>query len=197
MPLSARLTIHSFTPPLRQPKIKHLAEEADVMKSQADDVRLFRGIFGMPSNHLISIGLWTENGSAITLPDSESVEAYTLTPTARPRSIPELPEGGIVVFRWFDIDAENLDEFVALSDEAWASLEASFDCRIMGLFKTEPQGNKIRMLLYTWYASHAEWERSRDARPEAGASKAWENFMRRQLLTDVTEAIVVAEIPLT
>ena len=199
MPLTYRLTRHDFSAPFRPANLKAVTDQSSTIKAQASDVRLLRGIFGLPTTSLLTMAALENHGAEqdLTLPGSTIASTEDLTPTARPKAIGPLPEGGMIVLRWFQIDDTSFDEFVALSDEAWISLEASFDCQIIGLFRAAnaPEG-KIRMLLYTWYASHGEWERSRDARPEAGASKAWENFTRRHLLTDFTEASVVAEIPL-
>lgn len=195
--LNCALTYHHAPMPFRKKALDALLAHSDAIQSQADDIRLFRGVFGHPNFELLTLATWQGEPQDISLPGLETMDSETLTPTARPKDLTPLPEGGIVVLRWFQIDEENLDEFVTLSEEAWVSLEAAFNCKIMGLYRAEmAPADKIRMLLYTWYESHAVWEASRDTSPEAGASKAWENFLRRQLLTDFTEATVVAEVPL-
>lgn len=197
MPLAYRLTRHDFPLPFRQTDMKSLAENGDTIKTQADQVTVLRGVFGLPNSALLTMSAFEGAPAEVSLPGAKLTHTEDLTPTARPKAITPVPEGGMIVLRRFQIDEASFEEFVALSDEAWVSMEASFKCQILGLFRaaSAPKG-KITMLLYTWYASHGEWERSRDARPEAGAAKAWENFLRRHLLTDYTEASVVAEIPL-
>lgn len=191
-----QLASHHFPTPFRQPDLeKAFAGNANRPEGAAD-FRAFRVIFGGPSNEILTMTAWA--GSATTMPAIEGAatrSVETLEPTARPKVIGPLPKGGIYVLRWFTIDSANFEEFVQLSEEAWVSMEEAFDARIIGLFRAEaaPAG-KTRMLLYTWYASLAAWETSRDQRPEAGASEAWKRFVRRHLLTDFTEATVISEI---
>lgn len=191
-----QLATHRFSVPFRTEDLKTAFGGATAWPEGAADCRLFRGIFGAASNEFITMTAW--QGTAVSdfkLNDVKTFDVEVLEPTARPKSIGPLPEGGIIVLRWFTIATENLEEFVTLSDEAWVSMEAAFDAIIIGLFRAHkaPRG-KTRMLLYTWYASLAEWEKSRDQRPEAGASQAWKRFLRRHELTDFTSASVISQI---
>lgn len=191
-----QLATHRFPVPFRKEDLGAVFGGGKAWPEGAADCRLFRGIFGVASNEFITMTAWQERAASTSQPDGvKTFGVETLEPTARPKSIGPLPEGGIIVLRWFTIATENLDEFVTLSDEAWISMETAFDAIIIGLFKAReaPKG-KTRMLLYTWYASLAEWERSRDQRPEAGASEAWKRFLRRHELTDFTSASVISEI---
>lgn len=193
-----QLATHRFPTPFRAPDIEGAASAIKSAHRDADDLRLFRGIFGAATNELLTISAWPESAGARAVEGAQTLDIETLEPTARPKAIPALPESGIYVLRWFTINSEDLEEFVQLSDEAWVSMEAAFDAIIIGLFRAEaaPEG-KTRMLLYTWYASLAAWEVSRDQRPEAGASEAWKRFLRRQKLVDFTEATVVSQIKLS
>lgn len=194
-----QLASHRFPTPFRQPDLEKAFAGSEHGPEGAADYRAFRVIFGGPSNEILTMTAWVD--SADTVPAVEGAATgniETLEPTARPKAIGPLPEGGIYVLRWFTIDTANFEEFVQLSEEAWVSMEEAFDAKIIGLFRAEtaPKG-QTRMLLYTWYASLAAWEISRDQRPEAGASEAWKRFVRRHLLTDFTQAIVVSEVRLS
>lgn len=191
-----QLASHHFPAPFRQSDLEKAFTGIEQSPEGAADFRVFRVTFGGPSNEILTMTAW--QGDALSAPKiagatTHSVE--TLEPTARPKAIGLLPEGGIYVLRWFTINSANFDEFVQLSEDAWVSMEEAFDALIIGLFRAEtaPDG-KTRMLLYTWYASLAAWEISRDQRPQAGASEAWKRFMRRHLLTDFTEASVISEV---
>lgn len=191
-----QLASHYFPTPFRQPDLEKAFAGGQSRPDGAGDFRAFRVIFGGPTNEILTMTAWP--GDALGAPQiagatTQSVE--TLEPTARPKAIAPLPEGGIYVLRWFTISTDNFDEFVQLSEEAWVSMEEAFEATIIGLFRAEtaPTG-KTRMLLYTWYASLAAWEVSRDQRPEAGASEAWKRFVRRHLLTDFTEATVISQV---
>lgn len=195
-PVIYQLTTHRFPVPFRQPDFARAFGEAQRRPEDAADFRVFRIIFGGPSNEILTMTAWERaETSSVGVNGAETSHIEILEPTARPKAIGPVPDGGVIVLRWFTIASENFDEFVRLSDEAWVSMEAAFDAIIIGLFraKSAPEG-KTRMLLYTWYASLAEWERSRDQRPEAGASEAWKRFLRRHDLTDFTSATVISEV---
>ena len=67
-------------------------------------------------------------------PGLKSVQSNALTATVRPvGDAPPCP-GGIYVHRWFVIDAGVIDEFVALSVQAWADFETRFEASIFGLW---------------------------------------------------------------
>ncbi|HWA64000.1 MAG TPA: hypothetical protein VG939_21690 [Caulobacteraceae bacterium] len=116
------------------------------------------------------------------------VERHRLTPTARPRAEDRLIGGGVYVHRWFTVGAADVDEFVALSAEAWPSFETQFDAKIFGLFRAEPDAadaaaGQVRLLLLTRYGDHGVWEASRDP-----TTDAMQIFFRRQQLTRQTRA---------
>lgn len=193
-----KLATHRFPAPFRAPDFESAIEAIRVGHDAALDLRVFRGIFGAASNELLSITAWDEGSPAdISVDGAKTTDVEVLEPTVRPKTTVPLPEGGIYVLRWFTIPSDNFGEFVQLSDEAWVSMEAAFRAIIIGLFRAASSSEgKTRMLLYTWYESLAEWERSRDQRPEAGASEAWRRFLRRHLLTEFTSATVISEVAL-
>jgi len=121
-------------------------------------------------------------------PEVVSCEVHELAPTIRPTSGAELKPGGIYVHRWFEVDSSSLNEFIALSAEAWPDFESRFDARIFGLFdlKSPRPGDAPghrHLLLITRYASHGVWEDSRDP-----STAAMQTFARRAMLTLSTRA---------
>jgi hypothetical protein len=116
-----------------------------------------------------------------------SCARFELTATLRPRTGDILRPGGIYVHRWFEIAAPSLEEFIALSAQAWPDFESRFDANIFGLFEVRAGGDvtadERRLLLITRYGSHGVWEASRD--PSTAAMKT---FARRAALTLRTRA---------
>ena len=81
------------------------------------------------------------------------------------------------MFRWFTIDPIKINEIVSLSAEAWPVFEGEFETRVLGLF-AEDTFAPDTLLLLTWYANLAVWEKSRNPPLEAR-----ENFLKRHKLT--------------
>lgn len=153
-----------------QPQLGFASNEAVVMTTGGDAEKLFGG-----------------------LDEVVSVETQVLTPTLRPADKSSLYRdgwlrGGIYVHRWFTVEAHGVDEFVALSGEAWESFEVNFEAQIAGLFRAESSRDDeaagvVRLLLLTRYGSHGVWE---DSRNEAADPEAWKRFLRRHALTRET-----------
>ena len=121
-------------------------------------------------------------------PEVVSCEAHQLAPTIRPLPGAALKPGGIYVHRWFEVDSSSLNEFIALSAEAWPNFEGRFDAQIFGLLElTSPRPGdapgRRHLLLITRYASHGVWEDSRDP-----STAAMQTFARRAMLTLSTRA---------
>jgi hypothetical protein len=117
-----------------------------------------------------------------------AAEAHRLAPTLRPTADAEPEPKGIYVHNWFTVDADAVDEFVALSAEAWPDFEARFDTRIYGLFlaaetEVDREAGRRRLLLMTNYRDLGEWQVSRD--PTSAAKQV---FLRRRELTRVSLA---------
>ena len=131
-------------------------------------------------------------GDVGALPGVVGRQSWTLTPILRPRAEEALKPGGIHVHRWFEVDAANAEEFVALSGHAWPDFEAGFDANIFGLFLAQPApADRASLLLITRYASHGVWEDSRDPTTEA-----MQIFARRRALTRNTRAASTLLTPL-
>lgn len=159
----------------------------------------FQPQLGFASNEGVVVTCWPDGhpqGNAVIEgagDDLLAVSAVELTPTLRPRDATPLyasawSKGGIYVHRWFTVDAPAVEEFVALSGEAWESFERSFEAQIAGLFRAAPTAEDeregvARLLLLTRYGSHGVWEASRN---EAADPEAWKRFMRRHELTRET-----------
>ncbi len=122
-------------------------------------------------------------GWSAPLDDAAGAEVIAMQATARPASPGVVRTGGVHAHRWLDVEPGHEDEVVDLSAGAWPAFESSFDAHIEGLFRVEDGAGP--MLLVTWYASVAEWERSRGvAGPDQGAlAEAQDNFRRRRQLT--------------
>src|SRR6185437_5841382 len=108
-----------------------------------------------------------------------------LAATTRPTAGARPKTDGIHVHRWLTIDGGAVDEFVALSNEAWVGFEGGFDTDVFGLFEAEASAEDLRrgerrMLLMTHYRDFAVWEMSR--KPDPKTSRA---FARRRELTRV------------
>jgi len=121
-------------------------------------------------------------------PEVVSCEVHELAPTIRPLPGAVLKPGGIYVHRWFEVDSSSLNEFIALSAEAWPDFEGRFDAQIFGLLElTSPRPGdapgRRHLLLITRYASHGVWEDSRDP-----STAAMQTFARRAMLTLSTRA---------
>jgi len=137
---------------------------------------------------------WSNNEAAVLMRGGDaaaiarldgvaSARTDRVTPTLRPAEDDRPSPGGIHVHRWFEVEADAADEFIALSGEGWKRFESLFDARIFGLFKAERsaedhQAGVVRLLLLTRYGDHGVWEASRDPTTEA-----MRIFARRQQLT--------------
>jgi hypothetical protein len=124
-------------------------------------------------------------GAVAAAPGVRSTTHEVLNPTTRPVDGARPKPGGIYVHRWLTIDAGAVDEFVALSNEAWVGFEGGFDTDVFGLFEAEAsardrKAGERRMLLMTHYRDFATWEASR--KPDPKTAKA---FARRRELTRV------------
>ena len=129
----------------------------------------------------------------LTCPEIRESLVQRLFATLRPAADATLTPGGIFVHRWFEVDGENLDEFLKLSGEGWEDFEPRFDARVFGLFRDEgplPDGSR-RLLLITRYKDHGVWEESRD--PSTAAMQA---FGRRRALTKRTSAASSLLVPI-
>ena len=150
---------------------------------------LFQGQLGFTSNEAVVLLRWPGHDRLRELdqaPGVASLHPETLTPTVRPADGAVLRKGGIYVHRWFTVGADNVADFVALSNQAWTNFEGSYDTEIFGLFTAERTAQDVRegagrLLLLTYYASHGVWEASRDqTRDPQGL------FVKRHALTRST-----------
>ena len=146
---------------------------------------------GWRSNEAAVLVRWPsaeERGDAAAIAGGPitNIAVRRMTPTLRPGDGDSLKPGGIYVHRWFEVDADAEDEFVALSGQGWKTFEVDFDANIFGLFRAEPDeedkaAKRVSFLLVTGYGSHGVWEASRNP-----ATEGMETFMRRHELTQRT-----------
>jgi len=150
---------------------------------------VFHGLFGVASNELIVVTFGDVDGVQDALAGMGGVaaaETLLLEPTVRPTTDEPRTREGLYVFRFFEVDHEDVDEIAALSFEAWKSFEnvEDYAAEPQGLFcqqdRSAPTG---RMLLCTWYDGLNSWQASRT--PPAHAR---DNFRRRHALTKGTVA---------
>jgi hypothetical protein len=145
------------------------------------------GLFGLWTNELILMTAWPQVSGAMAivgsnLPEGASIaQQYEFIATARPATDVPPSRSGVYVHRLFEVQAGDVERFVALSEEAWTTFEEAGD------YQAEPQGLFRQrdypaegglMLLVTWYDRLESWERSRTPAPEAEA-----NFRARAALT--------------
>jgi hypothetical protein len=126
--------------------------------------------------------------AALQGPPIAAMSKRRLVPTVRPTGAAPPRPGGIHVHRWFVVKSGDVDEFVALSEQAWPSFEAQFAANIFGLFRAEETeaeraAGETSLLLLTRYDDHGVWEASRDP-----TTDAMQIFLRRQALTLRTRA---------
>lgn len=152
---------------------------------------IFQGQLGFASNEAIvlvrsSAPLRDRLRELDTAPGVVTMHRELLTPTVRPSDTAVMKPGGIYVHRWFNVDAESVADFIALSNRAWERFEESYETEIFGLFTAERTARDLhdgagRLLLLTYYASHGVWEQSRDqTRDPSGL------FVQRHALTRST-----------
>ncbi len=167
-----------------------LAEE--ITKAGGILFGLWRGEIGWYSDQGVLMTAWpnekTSTEGLDTVPHVEYSLVNDLEPTVRPKDSVAPSEDGVYAHRWFEVAAENTDEFVALSDEAWPGMEAAFPgVRIVGLWRLlgVPHQAPVRLLLLTRYPTLEAWEQSRPYNPALApeAHEAREKFMRRAELT--------------
>jgi hypothetical protein len=165
---------------------------------------VFTGQIGIASNQGIAITAWPDEQAQrehagvllAAAPDVRGTHTDRLVLRARDAD-PSPPTGpGIYAHRWFEIDGDDVPEFVELSRAAWTDFEESHDANIIGLFETlDPEPPATRLLLLTRYGSLATWERSRRADTKRERA-AWQRFLRRhQLVHSTVVATTLLALP--
>ncbi len=142
---------------------------------------IFQGLFGLASNELYLVTGTDAHEALIEQVLAETgfeiVTRHEMVPTVRPQGKHTCTRDGIYVFRWFDVMGRDIDEIARLSAQAWITFEGDFETGVQGLF-AEPDRERGKMLLVTWYRDLSVWQASRQPPPEAR-----ENFLRRHQLT--------------
>ena len=162
-----------------------------IAKAGGEMLGIFQGQLGFASTEAVVLLRWPDAGrdrlrEIDAAPGVFTLHPEMLTPTVRPSDGATLKRGGIIVHRWFTVDADSVADFVELSNRAWSNFESSYDTEIFGLFTAERNAEDLRLgagrlLLLTYYASHGVWEASRDqTRDPAGP------FVKRHALTRST-----------
>jgi hypothetical protein len=162
-----------------------------IAASRGEVIGLFQGQLGFSSNEAVLLLRWPSAGrdrlrDVDRAPGVVTMHPEMLVPTVRPDDRDVLRKGGIYVHRWFTVDADQVDDFVSLSDRAWKNFEGSYQTQIFGLFTAERTAQDLRdgsgrLLLLTYYASHGVWEESREQTRDPGGL-----FVQRHALTRST-----------
>jgi len=154
---------------------------------------IWRGLFGVASNELVVMAA-SEYDRALEdfQPASARIQILQTRlfhPTVRPENRTPCQKPGIYVFRFFSVADDDVEEFVALSTDAWTTFERADDyaAEPQGLFRSHTDGDSTELLLVTWYDSLQSWQTSRQPAPQAR-----ERFARRRALTRSTVAIATA-----
>jgi hypothetical protein len=160
------------------------------------------------------IGLWRDEGIMMTAwDDLQSARAHGpemadasihgldraiyLEATVRPTANEQPQAAGFYAHRWFEINSTDWPEFLQLSDEAWPSMEAAVNARILGFWREigTTDSATLRVLLLTYYATLDDWERSRWwGRPNPDAHEAMRRFRRRTELVERTK-VTISTLP--
>ena len=131
---------------------------------------IWRSQIGLPRDTITVISTWQNADIA----KSESAQIHDqlelvqhsefniMVPTLRPKIFKPPVMQGNYAFRWFETPAENFDEFLKLSEDAWPSFESSYDSQVIGLWRLADNQNKnILTLLLTRRPDLSMWERSK------------------------------------
>jgi hypothetical protein len=149
---------------------------------------------------MVGLGLARDEGIALTAwPDVETTqgapavdgaETHIMAATVRPTSDAPPTYEGVYVFRWFDVTADDWDDFRDLSNAAWPNMEDVFDVNICGFWKSvQTTGLTTRTLLLTRYADLSVWEASRWwNNPTAAADASMSRFKARNEMIAATVA---------
>ena len=95
----------------------------------------FHGLFGVASNELILVAAGDAEAAGAAaekvgaMDSVERVESLLLVPTVRPTTSESLTRDGLYVFRFFEVDNDDVEEIASLSKEAWTTFENTNDYR--------------------------------------------------------------------
>lgn len=154
---------------------------------EATVVGSFMGLFGISNQEIFLVLALPVGGDGLValrarLPADIAIrDGLPMRATVRPADDTPLTRPGLYVFRFFDVAAADVDEVARLSQVAWETWEqdSDYSAEPHGLFRfSDPNAERGRMLLLTWYEDLRSWERSRTPHPDAVA-----NFRRRAALS--------------
>jgi hypothetical protein len=142
---------------------------------------VWTALFGMASNELVVVTAWPDSASPVAtlqdaLPDGFRVVAsHHFSPTVRPTSADPVTRAGVYVHRFFRTREQHMQEIVDLSVEAWKTFatDEDYGTEQIAFFRPHARASDQErlgdMLLISWYPDLANWERSRNFPPAAGA----------------------------
>jgi len=171
----------------------HIRDSATpaIAEAGGEVLGLFQGQLGFSSNEAVLLLRWPSASrdrlrEVDRAPGVFTMHPEMLVPTVRPGDKDMLRKGGMTVHRWFTVDADQVDDFVSLSNRAWTNFEGSYQTQIFGLFTAERTAQDLRegagrLLLLTYYASYGAWEESREQTRDPNGL-----FVQRHALTRST-----------
>lgn len=157
----------------------------------------WRSQIGRPRDEVTLISRWpsgvapsaAEAALLAALPPARAATTRAMRPTLRPYDGARPERQGNYAFRWFTLDAANLEEFLELCAGAWPGFESAYDSQVIGLWRLEDAAaGKAEALLLTRRPDLAMWERSKLPQgPEEAEVRA--KLSRRYDLCDDTHVV--------
>lgn len=150
---------------------------------------------GLARDEGIALSAWSSEDDARAAPPPDVTgltgsSQHIFEATVRPTSDAPPTYDGVYVFRWFDIDADDWEDFRDISNAAWPNMEDVFDVNICGFWRSlDVAAPEAKVLLLTRYADLSVWEASRwwnNKAPEAEASMS--RFAKRNEIIKATVA---------
>jgi hypothetical protein len=150
---------------------------------------------GLARDEGIAVSAYAEEAAARAAPAPDFAglvcsERRIIEASVRPTSDAPPVYEGVYVFRWFDINAADWEDFRDMSEAAWPNMEQVFDVNICGFWRAlDTDAPEASVLLLTRYADLSVWEASRWWRnPDAAADASMSRFKKRNEIIKSTIA---------
>ncbi|MEM7253229.1 MAG: hypothetical protein AAF493_17570 [Pseudomonadota bacterium] len=162
------------------------------------------GIIGFARDEGVVMSAWpdvdsasTHGPAAVDVPGVLNHLGSQLSPTVRPMDATPPTSGGVYAHRWFELAADDWDNFQRLSADAWPHMERDHDANIIGLWlDVNAEARQAKALLLTRYRDLSVWEASRWwSQPDPEADGASRRFKSRGELTQATHVNITTLSP--